>query len=204
MSISEAHRDSKHTLALFKSEKESKTNEIKEKVITYKPSARAKVEIANILVLGEIGAGKSSFFNSVNSAFSGKITCKACCGGFGHSATTTFRKYKIQDKSSGENLSFKLCDTRGFEEEFTQDPQELVCLLDGNIPDRYPFNPMIPFTADFPGYIKDPNLGDKMHCVVFVIDGSTVDEMPDKVYKQIKDLRIKVNHRGNRNVTFKR
>ena len=41
------------------------------------------------------------------------------------------------------------------------------------------FNPMIPFTADFPGYIKDSDLGDKMHCVVFVIDGSTVDEMPD-------------------------
>ena len=56
---------------------------------------------------------------------------------------------------------------------------------------------MIPFTADFPGYIEDPDLGDKMHCVVFVIDGCTVDEMPDKVYKQIKDIRIKVNHRGN-------
>ena len=64
-------------------------NELKEKLVTYKPLARANVETANILLLGEIGAGKSSFFNSVNSAFRGKITCKACCGGFGHSATTT-------------------------------------------------------------------------------------------------------------------
>ncbi|XP_078341221.1 interferon-induced protein 44-like [Crassostrea virginica] len=176
--------------------KEEKMNEIKEKLVTYKPSARANVETSNILLLGEIGAGKSSFFNSLNSAFRGKLTCNACCGGFGHSATTMFRKYKIQDKSSGENLSFRLCDTRGFEEEFTQDPQELVCLLDGSIPDCYPFNPTIPFTADFPGYVKDPDLGDKIHCVAFVIDGSTVDLMQDKVYKQIKDIRIKLNHRG--------
>ena len=56
---------------------------------------------------------------------------------------------------------------------------------------------MIPFTADFPGYVKDPDLGDKIHCVAFVIDGSTIDKMSDKVYKEMKDLRIKVNHRGN-------
>ena len=59
------------------------------------------------------------------------------------------------------------------------------------------FNPTIPFTADFPGYVKNPDLGDKIHCVAFVIDGSTVDLMQDKVYKQIKDIRIKLNHRGN-------
>ena len=47
-------------------------NEIKEKLITYKPSGRTKVETANILVLGEIGAGKSSFFNSVKELLAGK------------------------------------------------------------------------------------------------------------------------------------
>ena len=65
-----------------------KIDEIKENLVAYKPSVRANVQTANILLLGEIGAGKSSFFNSVNSAFRGKLTCKACCGGFGHSATT--------------------------------------------------------------------------------------------------------------------
>ena len=59
------------------------------------------------------------------------------------------------------------------------------------------FNPTIPFTVDFPGYGKDPDLGDKIYSVAFVIDGSTVDETPDTVYKQIKDLGIKVNQRGN-------
>ena len=55
---------------------------------------------------------------------------------------------------------------------------------------------MVPFTPDTPGYIKHPDLENKIHCVAFVIDGSTVDVMPDKVLKQIKDLQIRMNQRG--------
>ena len=62
-------------------------NEIQEKLVTYKPSARVNVETANILLLGEIGAGNSSFFNSLNYDIRGEITCKVCCGDFGHRTT---------------------------------------------------------------------------------------------------------------------
>ena len=55
---------------------------------------------------------------------------------------------------------------------------------------------MVPFTPDTPGYIKDPDLENKIHCVAFAIDGSNVDVMPDKVLKQIKDLQIRMNQRG--------
>lgn len=33
---------------------------------------------------------------------------------------------------------------------------------------------------DTPGYIIDLSLKDKIHCVAFVIDGSTVDVMSEK------------------------
>ena len=56
---------------------------------------------------------------------------------------------------------------------------------------------MVPFTYQTPGYIKNPELENKIHCVAFVIDGSTVDEMSDKILKQLKDLQITVNQRGN-------
>nr|XP_022300550.1 interferon-induced protein 44-like [Crassostrea virginica]XP_022300551.1 interferon-induced protein 44-like [Crassostrea virginica]XP_022300552.1 interferon-induced protein 44-like [Crassostrea virginica] len=175
---------------------EEKLEEIKENLLAYKPVSEANITAANILLLGQIGAGKSSFFNSVNTIFRGKISSKACSGNFEHSVTTMYRKYKIKDRSSGKFLNFRLCDSRGFEEDFALDAQEISFVLDGNIPDRYQFNPMVPFTPDTPGYIKDPDLENKIHCVAFVIDGSTVDVMPDKVLKQIKDLQIRMNQRG--------
>nr|XP_022302385.1 interferon-induced protein 44-like [Crassostrea virginica] len=55
---------------------------------------------------------------------------------------------------------------------------------------------MVPFTNHSLGYIKNPDLGNKIHCVAFVIDGSTVDVMSDKIRKQLKDLQITVNQRG--------
>ncbi|XP_062610577.1 interferon-induced protein 44-like [Saccostrea cucullata] len=169
---------------------------LNQSLIDYKPMTETNVTTGNILLIGQIGAGKSSFFNSVNSIFRGKITSKASSGNFEHSVTTAYRKYKIKDFSSGKFLNFRLCDTRGLEEEFAMDVQEISFLLDGNIPDRYQFNPMVPFTSETPGYIKDPDLQDKIHCVAFVVDSSTVDVMPDKVRKQMKDLQVKLNQRN--------
>ncbi|XP_056000050.1 interferon-induced protein 44-like [Ostrea edulis] len=172
------------------------TQSLRQALIKYKPVTEANVTAANILLIGQIGAGKSSFFNSVNSFFRGKITSKACSGSFEHSVTTSYRQYKIKDFSSGKFLNFRLCDTRGFEEEFAMDTQEISFILDGNVPDRYQFNPLVPFTPDTPGYVKDPDLQDKIHCVAFVVDGSTVDVMPDKIRKQLKDLQVRMNHRN--------
>ena len=55
---------------------------------------------------------------------------------------------------------------------------------------------MVPFTPDTPGYIKNPDLENKIHCVAFVIDGSTADVMPEKILKRMKDLQIGMNQRG--------
>lgn len=58
------------------------------------------------------------------------------------------------------------------------------------------FNPLVPFESDSAGYLKKPELKDKIHCVAFVIDSSTVDVMPDKVLKHMKDLQTRMTHRG--------
>ncbi|XP_061167740.1 interferon-induced protein 44-like [Saccostrea echinata] len=171
-------------------------SKLKKLLVDYKPMREANVSAANILLVGQIGAGKSSFFNSVNSIFRGKITSKASSGSFEHSVTTAFRKYKIKDFTSGKFLNFRLCDTRGFEDEFEIDLHEISFILDGNIPDQYQFNPMVPMTSDSPKFMKDPDLQDKIHCVAIVVDGSTVDVMPEKVRKQLKDLQVILNLRN--------
>ena len=70
--------------------------ELKDALVAYKPAEDADVRAANILLLGQIGAGKSTFFNSVNSIFRGRITSKACSGSFEHSVTTMVKYFLEQ------------------------------------------------------------------------------------------------------------
>lgn len=42
-------------------------------ILNYKPDIKT-VHQARVLLVGPIGAGKSSFFNSINSAFRGNMT----------------------------------------------------------------------------------------------------------------------------------
>lgn len=57
---------------------------------------------------------------------------------------------------------------------------------------------MVPFAPDTHGCSKDPDLKDKIHCMVFVIDKSTVDDISDKVRKQMKNLQVRINHRSKK------
>lgn len=66
-------------------------HKLKEELVDYGQDIETGVTAANILLIGQIGVGKSSFFNSVNSIFRGKITSKARSGSFQHSLTTVVR-----------------------------------------------------------------------------------------------------------------
>lgn len=56
-------------------------------ILNYKPEIKT-VHQARVLLVGPIGAGKSSFFNSINSAFRGNMTSQAIAGTAGGSVTT--------------------------------------------------------------------------------------------------------------------
>ena len=62
--------------------------ELRKDILNYTP-VNENVPAANILLIGQIGAGKSSVLNSLNSIYRGKITSRALCGSFEHSLTTT-------------------------------------------------------------------------------------------------------------------
>ena len=47
-------------------------------------------------------------------------------------------------------------------------------------------------TPDSLGFVQNPKLGDVIHCVAFVVDGSTVDVMSQKILKQIKALQTRI------------
>ncbi|XP_076099527.1 interferon-induced protein 44-like [Mytilus galloprovincialis] len=171
-------------------------NELKERVEKYKPLKDLKVPQARILLVGQVGAGKSSFFNTINSIFRGYITSQACSGNAEHSLTTMYRMYQIRNGPSGTPMDFRLHDTRGLEADQGIDSHEMNYLLDGNLPDRHQFNPSVPISGDTPGFVVSPSLSDKIHCVIFVLDGSIVDVIPEKVIERMKNLQLRMNQRG--------
>lgn len=59
---------------------------LKKAIESYKPEINV-VKQAKVLLIGPVGAGKSSFFNSINSAFRGNMTCQAIAGTADRSVT---------------------------------------------------------------------------------------------------------------------
>lgn len=59
---------------------------LKESIQSYKPDVNV-VQQARVLLVGQVGSGKSSFFNSINSAFPGNMTCQAIAGTADRSVT---------------------------------------------------------------------------------------------------------------------
>ncbi|CAM2118900.1 unnamed protein product [Caretta caretta] len=143
---------------------------IMEEIRSYKPYLNSVPQI-RILVLGPVGAGKSSFFNS-------------------------YRTYPVKDGRDGKPLPIILCDTMGIEENSGAglEIDEVSNIIKGHVPDRYQFNPAATLHPDSQGYIKTPSLKDQIHCVTFVIDGCKTEILPEKLEEKLKQLRRKVNH----------
>lgn len=171
--------------------------QLKEKIKNYKPDVKS-VSQARVLLVGPVGAGKSSFFNSVNSIFRGNMTSQAICGSAGTSLTTQFRTFTIKSGKSGEPIPLILCDTMGLEEASGAglDMEDIVNIYKGHVQDRYQFNPMTPLSEDVPGYRKHVSLKDQIHCVVYVVDTCRVSLMSAKIVEKFAAIRKKTNQIG--------
>ncbi|NP_001122156.1 interferon induced protein 44f1 [Danio rerio] len=171
--------------------------ELMEMIRNYKPLT-SSVSHIRILMIGPVGAGKSSFFNSINSIFMGRITSKAMSGSAGTSLTTQFRTYPIKDGREGKPLPFVLCDTMGLEEQSGAglDIEDISSILQGQIPDRYKFNPVTSFQPDEQKSSRSASLQEKIHCVVYVIDATKISLMSEKLEEKLSAIRRKVNSLG--------
>ncbi|XP_062384124.1 interferon-induced protein 44-like [Sardina pilchardus] len=156
------------------------------------------VDQARILLVGQVGAGKSSFFNAVSSVFKGHVTSQANTGTAGTSLTTQFRTYSVRGGPSKKALPIVLCDTMGLEEGLNAglDIEDFTSILKGHVQDRYQFNPSMPIQEDAPGFRKSFTLKDKIHCVVYVIDTAKVKLLPARMVEKFAAFRRKTNQLG--------
>ncbi|XP_045177309.2 interferon-induced protein 44-like [Mercenaria mercenaria] len=170
--------------------------ELKHFAASFAPPHGLGIDTANVLVIGPVGAGKSSFFNTVASVFRGHICDQAVCGSAEKSITSKYRMYRVRGSQMEKPLRFCLCDTMGLEESQGIDAQELTYILDGNVPDGYQFNPTTPISSEIHGFVTSPTLGHKIHCVCFVFDGNTATILSEKMLEKIKSMQAKVRQKG--------
>lgn len=174
-----------------------KRKELMDNIRSYKPMV-SSVSQVQVLLIGAVGAGKSSFFNSINSVFRGHVTSQAIAGSSTTSLTTQFRTYSVKSGREGKPLPIILCDTMGLEESTGAglDIDDISCILKGHLPDRYQFNPSAPLQSEASSYRKCPRLKDKIHCVAYVMDACKISIMPTKLQEKLDAIRRKVNLMG--------
>uniref|UniRef100_A0A3B3BCT4 TLDc domain-containing protein n=1 Tax=Oryzias melastigma TaxID=30732 RepID=A0A3B3BCT4_ORYME len=174
------------------------TSEEKEKLMerikSYKPSI-SSVSEARVLLVGQVGAGKSSFFNSFKSIFKGRVSGQAINGTCSTSVTSQFRTFIVKPEHEEKPLPLILCDIMGLEakegEGFHVD--DITNIVSGHTPDTYQFSPSGPLHSEAQGFCKNPELKDKIHCVTYVVDASTISIMPQNMEDKLKAIRKKVN-----------
>nr|XP_004026072.3 interferon-induced protein 44-like [Gorilla gorilla gorilla]XP_055207198.1 interferon-induced protein 44-like [Gorilla gorilla gorilla] len=163
----------------------------------YKPYADLVSEI-RILLVGPIGSGKSSFFNSVKSIFHGHVTGQAVVGSDITSITERYRIYSVKDGKNGKSLPFMLCDTMGLDgaEGAGLCMADIPHILKGCMPDRYQFNSRKPITPEHSTFITSPSLKDRIHCVAYVLDINSIDNLSSKMLAKVKQVHKEVLNCG--------
>uniref|UniRef100_A0A3B5A6C2 Interferon-induced protein 44-like n=1 Tax=Stegastes partitus TaxID=144197 RepID=A0A3B5A6C2_9TELE len=108
--------------------------ELMDDIKTFKPTV-GSVSQARVLLVGPVGAGKSSFFNSINSVFRGHVTSQAMSGCSSTSLTT---QVSVSGRE-GKPLPIILCDTMGLEDSKGAglDIDDISSILKGHLPDCY-------------------------------------------------------------------
>ncbi|CAB1315414.1 unnamed protein product, partial [Coregonus sp. 'balchen'] len=121
------------------------------------------------LLHGPVGAGKSSFINSVNNVFQGRITSGALvAAASGTSFTMTAQENGMQ-------------------------PEDIISALKGHLPEGYKFNPCWPLTEESAEYNKKPTSSHKVHCLVSVVPADKISLMTSDVIAKMRKVREKAS-----------
>jgi len=172
---------------------------LKAEVQTHKLCTDAGIKNVNILLVGEVSAGKSSFFNSVESVFAGYVSARANSGfgeGAGQSVTTQYRQYRIRAEDKKKKaIKFKFCDSMGLEGgEYGLSAADVGKIMDGHVNELAELKNGV--QPNMEGYNPHPEDDDRIHCVAFVVNAVTVSLMDDDIIKKIKDIRKEANGRN--------
>ncbi|XP_053333395.1 interferon-induced protein 44-like isoform X2 [Clarias gariepinus] len=156
----------------------------------------------NILLHGPIGAGKSSFINSINTVLQGHNTTSALAdssAGPSQSFTLRFKTHRLKKAGPGSYYPFVFTDIMGLEPDKSQGVQtkDIQKILKGHVKDGYTFNPVKPIDKDDTKYYNpNPTLKDGVHCLVSVLPADKISIMSDEVIQKMRAVREKARDLG--------
>ncbi|XP_032423561.1 uncharacterized protein LOC116723091 isoform X3 [Xiphophorus hellerii] len=159
----------------------------------YKPE-QDDIRFLRVLLYGPVGAGKSSFINSVSNVLRGRMTIPALA-----SATTSdksfTKKYETHKFNKGRGSAktfFPLVfnDFMGLEDGTNRGvhADDIKLALEGHLKEGYEFNQVAPISQDDPGYNPTPSADDRVHVLVCVMSANT-SQMNSSVLEKMKSVR---------------
>ncbi|XP_054871606.1 interferon-induced protein 44-like [Amphiprion ocellaris] len=158
----------------------------------FKPE-RDAVRQLRVLLYGPVGAGKSSFINSVSSVVRGKIVNTALASATNYEGASFTKKYethKIRKESWNSYYPFVFNDIMGVEEGSGRGVrvEDIKLAMMGHVMENYTFNPVSSLSPSDSGYNAAPSLDDRVHVLVCVCSGNTAD-ISDSVLKKMREIR---------------
>ncbi|XP_018527668.2 interferon-induced protein 44 isoform X1 [Lates calcarifer] len=162
----------------------------------YRPRNR-DVKHLRILLHGPVGAGKSSFINSVESVLQGRVTGRALPDAIsGKSFTKKYLPYKFE-KCPGNYYSFIFNDIMGFEQtDSGVHVEDIKLALSGHVQEAHKLDPQCPLSEGNPGYNSSPTLSDRVHVLVSVVPAGNVSLISDEILEKMREVRLAASEMG--------
>ncbi|XP_029293072.1 interferon-induced protein 44-like isoform X1 [Cottoperca gobio] len=162
---------------------------------SYKPQNN-DVENLRILLHGPVGAGKSSFINSLESVLLGRVTGRVMTDTISaNSFTKKYKAFKIH-KDPESFYPFIFNDTMGFEQRNGMNVEDIKLALMGHVTEGYKPIPGVQLKESDQEYNSCPSLDDKVHALVCVMPADLVSLISDEVVKKMRDVRLAASDMG--------
>ncbi|XP_062293755.1 interferon-induced protein 44-like [Scomber scombrus] len=157
-------------------------------VKNYKPHIEGRQ--LRILLHGPVGAGKSSFINSVKSVLQGKMCAAALVHDMSQDYfTKKYTTYKIEKENPSTFYPFVFNDIMGLEPIKGVLVDDIKLALMGRVKEDYKFNPEHKLSDGDQYYNTEVNPNDEVQVLVCVIPADTVNLISKEVIRKIQEIR---------------